>query len=69
MKKRTPAQLAAAKKRQAANTAKKTGKIDMRTYNAAKKKAFPVYKSGMSGGKPINFSDKKTKRGIITSLD
>ena len=63
---RTPAQLKSAKKRQSVNATKK---FDGRSYNAAKKKAFPVYKSGMSGGKPINFSDKKTKRGTITSID
>jgi len=28
-----------------------------------------VYKSGFENGKPIDFMDKKTKRGTITSLD
>lgn len=72
---RTKKQTEAAKKRQAANQAKK--------FDAARKKTFglgakqpkkkvaqtPVYKSGFVNGKAINYSSPNTKRGIITSLD
>ena len=52
-----------------ASQKKNKPKTDGRSYNVAMKNAFPTYKSGMTGGKPINFSDKKTKRGTITSID
>lgn len=37
--------------------------------SSTRAKAFPTYKSGFSGGKPINFSSPKTKRGVISSID
>ena len=45
--------------------------FNAKKFEAAKKKAFPVYKSGMVNGQPRNYYSPKMmkKGGIITSLD
>ena len=44
----------------------KENKYNQKKFDLAKTK---VYQSGMQGNNPINFASKKTKRGIIKSID
>ena len=49
--------------------AKKAGKPMPYSQKKFDKVKQTVYKSGMAGNKPINFSSPKTKRGVISSID